>query len=813
MSGPAHVERLRAEIEGGHALAALGFSRLPPRPRCYGRDDEVETLVDALCAEPSQPVPVLGPGGIGKSTVTLAALHHRRVVERFGPRRWFVRCDGATGRDALVGEIAAGIGVEPGGKLDERVYRELERAPGALFLDNTEAPWEPDPQRVEELLAQLGSLDGLALTASIRGDQRPLGPSWTEAIRIGPLSLPAARDAFIAVAGGKHRNDPLLDRLLEAVDHLPLAVTLLAWQAEADPDLAILWERWQKERTELLRRGDAKSRLTSLEVSLELSIHSPRISDAARQLLSLLGILPDGLANEDLSVLLPGQGETASSDLRKVGLAFSQGARLRVLAPVREHAAHRHPPTAEDLERARLHYLRLAELGDRAGRENGAEAVQRVGPETGNLEAMILRTLEGPNPREAKEATQGMARLFRLTGLGAPTVVERALEVARKAGDEKDQALCLRWLGDIALYRSDHDAARAHYEAALPLFHRACSIHGEANCIWRLGDVALHRWDHTTAGARYEEALPLFQDVGDVLGEANCILRLGDIAFARSDHGAARACYKEALPLFRHVRDVLGEANCIKRLGDIAFARSDHDTARACCEEALPLYQRVGDVLGEANCIKKLGDIALARSDQVASRTRYEQAFPLYRRIGSVLGEANCIRRLGDIALQRDDLAAASAQYEEAMPLFQRIGDVLGKASCIGSLGDIALKRSDYATARARHEEVFPIYQRIGDVFGEANSIQSLGDIALAGSDDDTARSLFERALGLYLRIPDPCSIGWVHVRLARISDAPDERRSHIEAARAAWERIKRPDLIARLEQEFGHAPATGEGI
>jgi len=34
-------------------------------------------------------------------------------------------------------------------------------------------------------------------------------------------------------------------------------------------------------------------------------------------------------------------------------------------------------------------------------------------------------------------------------------------------------------------------------------------------------------------------------------------------------------------------------------------------------------------------------------------------------------------------------------------------------------------------------------------------------------------------------------------------SDA-DEKRRHVEAARAAWTSIDRPDLVAELDEEFG---------
>jgi tetratricopeptide (TPR) repeat protein len=668
-------------------------------------------------------VPILGPGGVGKTTVSVAALHDQRVVQRFGVRRWFVRCEGTKSREALIGEIATGIGLEPGGHLEERAFRELEREPAVLVLDNAETPWEGDLEKVEELLAGLAGLPGLALVASIRGDERPLGPAWAEAIRVLPLSLPDARQAFLAVAGERFQSDSLLERLLEAVDRLPLAVTLLAYQAQADPNLSGLWARWQKKRTAVLSRG--AGRLLSLDVSLEISIQSPRMTEEARRLLSLLGLLPDGIAEEDFDVLLPDHGYAAAHTLRGVGLASTLNGRIRVLAPVREHVARRDPPDAEDLERAQEHYLELAALGENVGRENGVEAVRRLAPETGNLEALTLSCLAGPEAMGAMKAVLGLGRLYQWTGLGTSACLMPALKCARNAGDARQAADCLQRLGDIDLHRSDYDAARA----------------------------------------RYEEALPLYQCVGHVLGEANCIWRLGDIDLRRSDHDAARDHYHAALPLYRRLRHRLGEANCIKNLGDIDLRRSDLDAARVRYEEALLVYRRVGDALGEANCILNLGTIDLARSNYDDARARFEEALPLYRGVGSVLGEANYIKILGEFDVDRSDHDAACARYEEALQLYRRVGEVLGEAHCILSLGDIDKVGGDLASARAR--------------FGEA--------------------------LGLYSRISEPFSIGWAHVRLARIEGDPETKEHHVVAAREAWTRIKRPDLVDDLKKEFGN--------
>jgi hypothetical protein len=474
--------------------------RLPGRPtRCFGRTDELRDLVETLLLPSPLPVPILGPPGVGKTTVSLEALHESRVTARFSDRRFFVRCDGAKNRDALVTEIALSLGLESGPDLERRLLQALESSPAVLLLDNAETPWDADTVPVENLLAELSTISGVALVASIRGDQRPLGPRWKEAIRIGPFGLPAARETFVDIAGARFQSDPDLDRLLEAIDRLPIAVVLLAHQAEAEPHLASLWKRWQEKRTALLRNADGKERLTNIEVSLDPSLDGPRMTAEARRLLSVLALLPDGVAHEDLDALMPGE---AAAVLRKVGLGFDQGTRLRVLAPIREYVSRQHPPEEEDLARAMGHYLKLARKGDLVGRKGGAEVVARLVQELGNLDAMVSKGLERDDPDLAILAAVDLGKFSWLSGWGSGDLLNRAVGIARTSGRQALEAQCAGWLGDIALERSE--VAAAGTDSAKP----SVSTRGFRNLIRLVGPTAAwpgwKRWARRSAGAMCE---------------------------------------------------------------------------------------------------------------------------------------------------------------------------------------------------------------------------------------------------------------------------------------------------------------------
>jgi tetratricopeptide (TPR) repeat protein len=689
-------------------LAGRAGVALPPPPSwCFGRDAIVSNLVQALCAKRPMPTPVLGPPGVGKSTVCLAAVHHRRVAARFGERRWFVRCNATTGEGVLA-DIATTLGIPPGSDRTAQTLARLDAEPGVLVLDNAETPWEADVEGTEEALLRLASLRELRLLVTVRGDQRPFGVAWRESVLVSRLGVADGRRVFLAVAGQRFAGDPHLDELLLAQDGLPLTIGLLANLVEnSDSSLSALWRRWQDKRTALLRRGSGDSRQLSAEVSFELSISSPRMTTAAHRLLSLLGVLPDGVAHQDLDVLLPedgGQGEEAAAALRHVGLAFNEGMRLRVLQPIRDHVKNKkdHRAGRDDFARAARHYLDLAAThGPNVGGVGGDEASARLHAERGNLEAMVAQCLKDDNPRPAIGAARALGEFMLFSGVGTPRLLEAAADAAGRLDDIELKANALLQLGDIALRRSDHDAAGKRYEEAQALYERITDVPGRANCIWGLGNIALRRSQHDTAGERYEQAQRLYKQVDDVRGQAECIWRLGDIALRRSNR------------------------------------RSDHAMAQAYYVKARPLFKQAGDARGEANCIRGLGNVALKRKQYATAQAHLEDARAVYERVGHVHGVATCIRGFGYIAAQRKEYATAQACFEEALRLFEQVASIHGRATCIQGLGDIALEHSEEDTARKRYKEALHLYRRIPEPYGIGQVHQRLARLATSSDERD----------------------------------------------------------------------------
>ncbi|KAJ7136224.1 hypothetical protein C8R46DRAFT_1322409 [Mycena filopes] len=317
----------------------------------HGRESELADIL-MLFNKGNPHIAILGAGGMGKTSLAKAVLHEDTIAGRYTQYRFFIPCDKAGSKVELAALIGAHLGLQPGMDMTRAVLQHLsQNPPSLLVLDNLETVWEPVElhKEIEEFLSLLTDITTLSLMVTMRGAERPFKVQWTRPflLPLRPLAQEAAQKVFWDIADDGHMLDEI-NQVLQLTDNVPLAICLLAHLVDVEGCSTVL-SRWQTEKTSVISDGHDKR--SNMELSISLSLSSPRITSIlhARDLLSLMAILPDGLSDAELrQAKFPLRNILGCKDaLVRTALAYiDEHKRLKVLVPINFGLLHRHDGNA-----------------------------------------------------------------------------------------------------------------------------------------------------------------------------------------------------------------------------------------------------------------------------------------------------------------------------------------------------------------------------------------------------------------------------------------------------------------------------------
>lgn len=574
---------------------------------------------------------VTGPGGVGKTSIALAA--GNMLAGQYDLAQ-FVQLAPLDSPALFLPAVAEALGLELSGQLtpEAQLITSLSDRKVLLVLDNFEHLL-PAAAQLAALMQGASSLDVLVTS------REPLGVRGETVFELGGLAVPdSAAGSQFADYGAVQLLNKTVRRSLPDVDALALprpAVLKLLTLLGGLPlgiELAVPWLKLlpvseltaELERNLALLQAGHGSDLPERHRSLEAAFtHSWQLLEPDEQnVLARLAVFrgpfsrtaADRVGNATLLVLL--------SLLSKSLLRRSPGGRFELDPPARQFAAARQQ---DETGLRNSHAAWLAELAATAEVElHGSgqrEWLERLAAQHADFVAAIeWATL-------SDQATLGLS-------------IATALQP-------------LWWL-------------RGPYQAGAAMLLRLTELNSARNSpllargLHRAGTLLQEIGDTDRLAPLYTRALQLARAAGDSVLIADITHSLAFQLDRNGDLSQAAAAFEEAVELYRHADFRPGESASLNSLAIIHARSGRFQKAKELLEESLRQKRELGQTQGVAYALSNLALVHLEMGDKETYRALSSESTELKRQIGDVPGViSGVLNEAAELLDEGDHLEAA----------------------------------------------------------------------------------------------------------------------------------------------------------
>ena len=737
---------------------------LPVHPTpILGREREIAAICSLLRREDVRLVTLTGPGGIGKTRLSVQVA--AEVLDVFPDGAWNVRLSRLTDPNLVLPTIATTLDLKEGGTTPlADVLREYARDKCLLLvLDN----FEQVVAAASSVAEVLESSPGVKILVTSRV---PLHLRGEYEYAVHPLALPdptrlppaaervsqyAAVALFIERAQATQADfavtnatAPAVAEICSQLDGLPLAIELAAARIKLLPPPALLkrLERTLPVLTGGARDADERQQTMRNTLAWSYELLAPEEQCLFRRLAVFVGgctleaaeavcVAPEGAKPLRIDVL-DGLGRLVDQSLVQQRAERNEP-RFGLLHVVREFALEQLEEHGEGEQLRQTHaayYVRVADAEQTwpaayAAKDATALAahIERLEPEQDNLRAALAWLRARATAARQRDRTGRMNR-----SKGKPAT---SGAMTRRAGDGGEvptvQGLCL--------------AGALLWSWA---YHGRLSEGRE----WVEAFLALDTPPDTSTGL-----------------SPSALAAQGDL---RADAASAQAAAREdgrPLTVRRRSRtmgvlsadEASVRARAVYAAGVLAYWQGDSARAVSLLEQSLGCWQALDDRLTIAMVLNNLGMAVQDLGDHARARACYEQSLALGRALGSRFVARYALGNLAALTFTAGDLERAAVYSEEALTL-SRQDDDHAASLWLGVQALIVLRRGDLSQAAVLAAEAVAEQQASGDVRHLAEGLEVCAIIrASQGHAARAARLLgaaavYRERIGMRRRIDVP---------------------------------------------------------
>ena len=757
-AAPSHeTEALRT-----HILAAQQRPRLAlpvaPTP-LVGRRTELAELSALLLDPAHRLITVTGPGGVGKSTLALAAAAETNFAFLDGVL--FAPLMAIAQPDDLPGLLLHLLGLTPTGRtpLADQLLDALRSRELLLVLDNFEhllAAHEHAGERAADLLHRLLEAAAQVKLLVTSRTRLHLRTEWTLPLQGLTLTADGAPQLFWQRLAQNNLHyvhtaddDATVDEICRVLAGLPLGIELAAAQSAAAGCRAVANRLHESPDALQSPLRDLPDRQRSLRAVFDDSW--ALLSVAEQHALAPLTLFPAEFCRAAAHAIAATTPALLDRLVDQSLLLRIDGERYALHPLVREFAAARLAAMPELAQATRAtfaaHYLALLAAHNLAA----MPARQR--------EILSLLAAEWPNVQVA----------WRLGCAAAPA-----------AGDERRFVAALDALYHFCLARSDFQQGRDLLAAALDALPSAAVIlRGEVAL--RLGLFHLRLGDVTVARRLLEDQLhqldALYPEPMATL--ALGALNLATVALHQGDYAATLALAAQSQARYRQLGDRWGEAMALNVAGVAHFDRSEFDAAQQLYRQALTHFGALGDARYAAKVLHNLATSYDLTGDHTQALAHFQRALTIHQANGEKWSEALARNSIGFVYINLGMYAAAEAELVVAGQQFAALGGRWGEMIVLANRCLRACFAGELTSAAELGQRAHDLALALGDRRYAAYAAHRLGNVLAAQQRWDEAVARYQEALVVRRELGQPtlalesqAALAWVAWRRGDLATA-----------------------------------------
>jgi tetratricopeptide (TPR) repeat protein len=276
-------------------------------------------------------------------------------------------------------------------------------------------------------------------------------------------------------------------------------------------------------------------------------------------------------------------------------------------------------------------------------------------------------------PAAYARVLNGVAHMaWNLRDRDAKFILETSQAIWQQLGSEGEQGLAetLDLMGMIARWiEFDIQSAQNLIEQAVELYRKCGDQWGLAESLFHLGIVAEYQNDEARSFALFKESMSLFNQLGDLEGMGRVSQYLGHIFLRQRDYNQARLHYEQHLTIAQRVRAQWSIYVALHNLG-ILYRRQGNDAqAERYFESSLAVCREYDLKYGMGDNLYLLGLTALHQNNYALAAQRFIAYYELIGKLEKKISACDLLMGLAAVAGGTNQPERAAKLYGAAQTI------------------------------------------------------------------------------------------------------------------------------------------------